>query len=128
VPHGQGVARIPPGSAEREAVGLDAGVEEIDSEGPLLDRARLADELVNALLTARAERPADDSSVHHARLAMGGAASYGAMLVTRAEVAEPADATVLNTVGAQAPSGFEPLLRHQFHGRIDYLAPQPRGV
>ena len=51
------VARRPSlaGSAEREAVGLGAGVEELDLEAAVVDRARLADQLIGALLV---ERPA----------------------------------------------------------------------
>ena len=41
-------------SAEGEAIRLDTGVEELDLEGALADRVRLADELVRALLGHRA--------------------------------------------------------------------------
>src|SRR5262245_15437824 len=38
---------LAPRSSEREHVGLDAGVEELDLEQPVADRRRLADQLVH---------------------------------------------------------------------------------
>jgi hypothetical protein len=45
---------LAPWSSEREHVGLDPGVEELDLEQPVADRRRLADQLVRALIVGGA--------------------------------------------------------------------------